>query len=462
MLIALFLTTVILLVVFGGLFINRKAILAEKNKLDVHCNNIQHELNRARELNAEYRGKLDSIDEYRSHIIELKQDNEELRDINLKLQNQLTRIETRETALLQKEQSFKEEFDNIARKILEDNTKKLSESSSAKLNDVLSPFREKLNEFHKKVDDVYVKEEKERYSLKAEIEKLAKTHENLHSQAENLAKALKGDNKTQGNWGEIQLLRILEDSGLVQNQDYVIQGKGIGLENDLGGRQQPDVIIKLPEDKHIIIDSKVNLVFYERYSSSDVKEEQAEHLKAFINSIKEQVKKLREKNYQSNEKLGSPDFALMFMPIESAYTVAILEDATLHNFAWERKIILCSPSVLFAMLKTIAYGISNDKKNKNIENILNQSASMYDNFVAFVEDMQKIDTFLHKSQESYDNALHRLTTGRGNLISKAEKIREMGIKVKRPLPASLTNELEEALTISENKQIEEEDLFSKE
>lgn len=460
MLIALVPATVILLVICVGLFINRNKILLEKNKLDIECNNIQNDLNKFRELNAEYRGKIGLID---TNIIELKKENEELRDINLELQNKLTRLETRETALLQKEQSFKEEFDNIARKILEENTKKLSESSSAKLNDVLSPFREKLNEFHKKVDDVYVKEEKERYSLKAEIEKLAKTHENLHSQAENLAKALKGDNKVQGNWGEIQLINILTTCGFKENQDYIIQGKGIGLENDLGGRQQPDVIINLPEDKHIIIDSKVNLVSYERYSSSDVKEEKAEHLKAFINSIKEQVKNLSGKNYQSNEKLGSPDFALMFMPIESAYTVAILEDAALHNFAWERKIILCSPSVLFAMLKTIAYGISNDKKNKNIENILQKSADMYNQFVDFVSDMEEIGKFLNKSQDSYDSAFKRLKSGRGNLVLRAENIRKMGIKVKKILPETLTNELEEALSISENKQIEEEeDLFSKE
>lgn len=455
MLIGLIVAVVLLL--FTCIFLLN--VLAQKKRLDVQCNNIQNELNLARELNAEYRGKLDLISEYKGHIVELKQENEDLRDINLDLQNKLTSLETREKALLQKEQAFKEEFDNIARKILEDNTKKLSESSSTKLNDVLSPFREKLNEFHQKVEHVYVKEGEARSNLKLEIEKLAETHKNLHSQAENLAKALKGDNKTQGNWGEIQLLRILEDSGLIQNQDYIVQGKGVGLENDLGGRQQPDIIINLPEGKHIIIDSKVNLVSYERYVNAEAKEEQTEHLKAFINSVKEQVKNLSAKNYQSNDKLGSPDFALMFMPIESAYTLAILEDSSLHNFAWERKIILSSPSVLFAMLKTIAYGISNDKKNKNIEDILKKSADMYDKFVLFLDDMEEIGKFLNKSQESYELAFNKLKSGKGNLISRAENMREMGLTSKKRIKSSMITEQEEVISIS-NKKEEEEDLFS--
>ncbi len=449
MLIGLSVAIVFLLLFFVFFIINRNSIISQKNKLDVECNNIQQAFNKARETIGEYKGKFYLIEEYKNNIIELKKENIELREINTDLQNSLISLETREKALIEKEKSVKTEFDNIARKILEDNTKKLSESSSIKLHDVLSPFREKLNEFHKKVDDVYVKEEKERYNLKSEIEKLVKTHENLHSQAENLVKALKGDNKVQGNWGEIQLLKILEDSGLIQNQDYVLQGKGYGLENKLGGRQQPDVIINLPENKHIIIDSKVNLISYERYINAKNKEEQSEHLKQFIFSVKEQVKNLSGKNYQSNNKLGSPDFTLMFMPIESAYTLAILEDSTLHNFAWDRKIILSSPSVLFVMLKTIAYGISNDKRNKNIEAIFQKSADMYDKFVAFVEDMKKIEDFLNKSQESYNSAFNKLSTGRGNLISRAENMREMGITPKKRIKELLINKQEE-LPISKN------------
>lgn len=434
--IELILSLVLLLViVIFGIFV--KSLLTSKNILDNQCNLIQRDLNLAREKLAENRAKLLLQDEYKEEIIEL-------REINLDLNNRLTSIETREQALLEKEQTMRVEFDHIARRVLEESTKKLSESSSIKLQDILTPFKDRLNEFHKKVDDVYVKEEKERYSLKSEIEKLAKTHENLYSQAENLAKALKGDNKTQGNWGEIQLLKILEDSGLQPNQDYIVQAKGLGLESETGGRQQPDVIVNLPEDKHIIIDAKVNLVSYERYINAEERSEKKEHLKQFITSVKEQIKNLSSKGYQINDKLSTPDFVLMFMPIESAYTVAILEDASLHNYAWEKKIILSSPSVLFAMLKTIAYGISNHKKNKNIEDIVKRSGDMYDKFVSFLGDMEEIGKTLNKTQDSYNSAISRLSSGKGNLISRAENMKRMGLTTKKSVPENfLNNQLEE-------------------
>ncbi|MDR2008223.1 MAG: DNA recombination protein RmuC [Alphaproteobacteria bacterium] len=399
---------------------------------------MQSEINQ----NAKYLGRLEVIEANNNRLL---QENKELQDYISELSKQLTALETREEALLEKEKSIRVEFDNIARKILEDNTKKLSESSSLKLQDVLNPFREKLNEFHKKVDDVYVKEEKERYSLKEEIKRLVETHESLHSQAENLAKALKGDNKLQGNWGEIQLYNILEQSGLVAGVDYVSQGRGLGLFSDDGDRQMPDVIVNLPENKHIIIDAKVNLLHYESYINA-IDEEKEEHLKLFISSIKEQIKNLSGKAYQSNEALGSPDFTMMFMPIESAYTLAILEDATLHNFAWSKKIILASPSVLFAMLKSVAYGISNDRKNKNIEEILRQSSGMYDKFVDFVGDMEEINKSINKSQESYSLAMNKLSTGKGSLVARVENIRKLGLTPKKRLKAQV-EEIEETLEL---------------
>jgi DNA recombination protein RmuC len=414
------------------------AILKANKQLNNQCEKMQSEINQ----NAKYLGRLEVIEANNNRLL---QENKELQDYISELSKQLTALETREEALLEKEKSIRVEFDNIARKILEDNTKKLSESSSLKLQDVLNPFREKLNEFHKKVDDVYVKEEKERYSLKEEIKRLVETHESLHSQAENLAKALKGDNKLQGNWGEIQLYNILEQSGLVAGVDYVSQGRGLGLFSDDGDRQMPDVIVNLPENKHIIIDAKVNLLHYESYINA-IDEEKEEHLKLFISSIKEQIKNLSGKAYQSNEALGSPDFTMMFMPIESAYTLAILEDATLHNFAWSKKIILASPSVLFAMLKSVAYGISNDRKNKNIEEILRQSSGMYDKFVDFVGDMEEINKSINKSQESYSLAMNKLSTGKGSLVARVENIRKLGLTPKKRLKAQV-EEIEETLEL---------------
>ncbi|MCL2567705.1 MAG: DNA recombination protein RmuC [Alphaproteobacteria bacterium] len=412
-------------------------ILKQKKFLDAECDRIQKELN----INAKYLGRLEIIEENNQH---LAKENKELLDFNSDLQKQLTSLETREEALLEKEKSLKEEFNNIARKVLEDNTKKLSESSSLKLQDVLTPFREKLNEFHKKVDDVYVKEEKERYSLKEEIKKLIETHDNLYSQAENLANALRGNNKLQGNWGEIQLINILEQSGFVEGVDYTLQGRGLGLENEDGSRQMPDVIINLPNGKHIIIDSKVNLLYYEMYVNS-LDEDKEEHLKQFISSIKDQVKNLSAKAYQTNEKLSSPDFAIMFIPIESSYTLANL-DTALHNFAWSKKITLASPNMLFTMLKTIAYVISNDRKNKNIEKILDSSTRMYEKFVDFVDDMGEINKSLNKSQESYNSAMNKLSIGKGSLVSRVENIRKLGLTPKKRLKLQ-AEEQEETLEL---------------
>ncbi|MDR0484522.1 MAG: DNA recombination protein RmuC [Alphaproteobacteria bacterium] len=420
MLIAIIILSCIILFLIFRLWQETK----QRKFLNIQNERIQSDLNQsARNL-----GRLEIIEENNQY---LSKENKDLLDFNSELQKQLASIETREEALIEKERTLKEEFSNIARKVLEDNTKKLSESSSLKLQDVLSPFREKLNEFHKKVDDVYHSEEKERFSLKVEIKKLIETHESLHSQAENLAKALKGDNKLQGNWGEIQLINILEQSGFVEGVDYTLQGRGLGLQSEDGSRQMPDVIINLPDGKHIIIDSKVNLLHYEMYVNA-VEDNKEEHLKQFISSIKEQIKNLSAKAYQGNEKLSSPDFAIMFIPIESSYTLANL-DTTLHNFAWSRKITLASPNMLFTMLKTIAYVISNDRKNKNIEKILDSSTKMYEKFVDFVDDMGEINKSLNKSQESYNAAMNKLSTGKGNLVSRAENIRKLGLTPKKRL-----------------------------
>ncbi|MCL2519401.1 MAG: DNA recombination protein RmuC [Spirochaetaceae bacterium] len=356
---------------------------------------------------------------------------------------ELAKVKTREAELIKKEQQIKEQFENLARQVLEDSANKLSEHNKARLSEVISPFKEKLNEFHKKVDDVYVKEGQERVSLKKEIELLAERHKELGSQAENLAKALKGDNKQQGNWGEMQLQRILEVSGLDKNVDYILQAD---VKNEDNKTQRPDVIIKLPEDKHIVIDSKVNLLYYEQYINSNSERDQADYLNQFIKSVKEQINNLSSKDYHASYKLDgykldSPEFTIMFMPIESAYSLAISKDYSLHDFAWSKKIVLVSSLNLFALLKTISYGIANYKKTKESEKIAELGIKLYDKFAGFAEEMVKIEVSLTKAQDAYKEAFKKLTENPKNMVYQVEKLRKTyRLPVKKNLPATFTQQ----------------------
>lgn len=329
------------------------------------------------------------------------------------------------------------QFENLSRRIFEENSERFTKQSQQGLGELLNPLKERLSEFQTKVDKSFGDQAKEQFALKNEIERIVKISNSMNTQTENLTKALKGDVKAQGNWGELVLERILEESGLREGVEYFVQGSGLGLKDVDGRVQKPDVIIKLPEGKHIIIDAKVSLTHYERY----VAEPNDLVLRQFLDSIRQHVIGLSSKRYDQQESLGSPDFVLMFTPIEGAYSLALQRDQTLHPFAWERKIVLVCPSTLFATLRTIASVWKNEWQSRNVQEIARQGGALYDKFVGFIDDMQAIGERLKQTDKAYSGAMNKLMDGTGSLVSRTENLRKLGAKTTKQLPKELLEEI---------------------
>ena len=410
----------------------------EKEKLTLtNENQFSNEKNLG--LTQELKSQYNKIEELIKDKIEL---NTQLSVTETNLLNLEEKLISQKSEIEQLQDRFTKEFKLVAESILKQNTKDFSESHQKELNQILLPLKEKIKSFEENVEKKYVDETKERSSLKQEIKQLFELNKTLNIQAENLTTALKGENKTQGNWGEMVLERILESSGLIKGEEYESQFNDTNSENK---RIQPDIIIKLPEKKHIIIDSKVSLVAYERLISLDDPNYKDTHLKAHVASIKNHVKGLSEKNYQSGSLIDSPDFVLLFMPIEPAFSLAAQFDRELFTFAWDRKVILVSPTTLLATLRTIAAVWKNERQTQNAQDIAEKAGSLYDKFCGLVDDLQKIDKGLNSAQNAYDDAFNKLKSGRGNLIGRAEKIKALGAKTNKNLPKELIEFDEEEL-----------------
>lgn len=347
-----------------------------------------------------------------------------------------------EKELEQTQEKLRAEFKNTATNIFEDFSNKFTAQSEKKIGDLLNPLRERLGEFQKKIDDSFATQGKEQHSLKAEIEKIV-------LQTDGLTRALRGDVKAQGNWGEVMLERILEESGLRAGEDYIVQATGMGLNHADGGRLQPDVIVNLPDKKHIIVDSKVSLTAYERYCNEPDETLRQTQIKEFIRSIKAHVNGLEQKRYQDIEKLGTPDFVMMFLPIEGAYSLAIQADSELHSYAWGKKIVLVCPATLFATLRTIASIWRIERQNLNAQEIARQGGALYDKFAGFLGDMEEINKHINNLHKAYDNASNKLVGGRGNILNQVEKLKLLGSKTSKSLPksreADLAEDVEEML-----------------
>ncbi|HEY4800577.1 MAG TPA: DNA recombination protein RmuC [Bacteroidia bacterium] len=332
------------------------------------------------------------------------------------------------------QKTFTGQFENLANKILEDKSKKFTEQNKLNLETILNPLKDNITKFEKKVDDTYKAEASERNSLKGEIKMLLTLNKQISEEANNLAKALKGDTKKQGNWGEIILEKVLERSGLQKGVEYEMQ---VSMNTEDGKRVQPDVIINLPDKKHIVVDSKVSLVAYEAFVNSQTDAERSTHLQAHIASVKNHIKGLSEKNYQSLGQLNTPDFVLLFMPIESSFSLAVQADNELFNFAWEKKIVIVSPSTLLATLRTIASIWKQERQTKNAIEIARQSGELYDKFVGFLSDLIEVGKKMDATKKSYEEAMNKFSSGRGNLIKRAETIKELGAKTTKDIPNSL-------------------------
>ncbi len=352
-------------------------------------------------------------------------------NVTEKLENQKKEIEN-----LQKRLTT--EFENIASRILKDRSDEFSLSNHKNLSEILNPLKEKIQNFEKKVDETYDKELRDKISLREEVRKLTELNTRISQEANNLTQALKGDVKKQGNWGEVILERVLERSGLTRGQEYdrevVVEGADFSV-------QRPDVIIHLPDNKHIIIDSKVSLVAYERFVSAETEEHRISHLKDHINSLRNHVKLLSEKNYQNAQNLNTPDFVLMFLPIEASFSVAVQGDNEIFAYAWERKIVIVSPTTLLATLRTISSIWKQENQTKNAQEIARLSGALYDKFIGFTEDMVKIKSNIDRTSAAYDDAMKKMKDGSGNIIRTAEKIKELGAKTgnNKSLPTGFEN-----------------------
>jgi DNA recombination protein RmuC len=353
--------------------------------------------------------------------------------------NLQTKLSEQKAEIEELQQKFTKEFENLANKIFKEKTDEFSKQSKTNLDILLNPLNQKIKDFEKKVEETYDKESKERFSLAKEIKGLQELNMKMSKDATDLTNALKGDSKVMGNWGEIVLESILEKSGLVRDREYFVQESHVSAD---GKRLQPDVIVKLPENKNIIIDSKVSIVAYDKYCSSKNEDDREVELKKHINSIRNHVSELSTKNYQQIYDLEGLDFVIMFVPIEPAYNIAAQMDWEFFSSAPEKNIIILSPSNLLIALKTIAFLWRREFQNRNALEIARQAGSLYDKFVNFYNDLLDVGKKMDSAKDSYENAMKKIHDGRGNLISGVEKIKELGAKASKSLPPAAINRVD--------------------
>jgi len=377
------------------------------------------------------------LDELLYERTQLAQANQSLESSRSYFKAQQEKLVEQKAEIEQTRLHFQREFENIAEKLLKEKSKEFTDVNKLSIDTILNPLKENIKAFEEKVEKVYKAESDERNVLKGEIAKLMDLNKLISTEASNLTKALKGDNKKQGNWGEVILEKVLERSGLMRDREYRIQASLSGLE---GGRLQPDVIIDLPDEKHLIIDSKVSLIAYERLVNCETEDERKLFSKAHVESIRGHVQGLSSKNYHDLYQVNSPDFVLLFVPIESSFSFAVQLDADLFSDAWDKRVVIVSPSTLLATLRTIASIWKQERQNRNVLEIARLSGTMYDKFVGFVGDMESIGKNIGQSQTAYNNAFNKLVDGNGNLTKTAEKLKSLGAKANKQLDSKYLDE----------------------
>ena len=341
--------------------------------------------------------------------------------------------------ILELQDTFTKEFENLANKILDEKSSKFTEQNQKNIRNILLPLQEKIQLFEKKVDET----RKENYGIHQALREQLMTLQNqnlkITREAENLTRALKGDSKMQGNWGELVLERVLEKSGLEKDREYSVQQS---FQREDGSRVQPDVIIHLPNGNKMVVDSKVSLTHYERFVNAE-EAEQKEFLKDHLNSLKRHVEQLSAKKYEDLYEMESPDFVLMFVPIETAFTIAINAEPDLYNKAFERNIVIVTPATLLATLRTIDSMWSNEKQRRNAIEIARQAGALYDKFEGLVTDLTQVGKKMDEAKKEYGGAMNKLVEGRGNIIGRIEKLKKMGAKAKKSLPDAILRRAEE-------------------
>ncbi len=440
---------IILLIIGIGVGFALGWLLKKGNANDGLMNNNADELkSEIGTLTGRLSAAVENYKEQKIQIEELLTQKEQLiannSQLNTENQNLAIRLKEQKGEIEQLQEKFTTEFSLIANKLLKQNSSEFAESNQKRLDEILSPLKENIKSFEQKVDDKYEKELKERSALMVEIKTLSELNQQMRLDAQSLTKALKGDSKTQGNWGELILEKILESSGLIKGEEYKTEDY---YTNQDGGGSRLDVIINLPDNKQIIIDSKVSITAYTNFVETDDETEKAIQAKAHLASVKSHIDILSKKDYSQIPGLNTPDFVLMFMPSEPSFSFTLQSDNSIYNYAWDRKIIIVSPTTLLATLKTVASVWKQERQTKNALEIARQSGALYDKFVGFIEDLEKIQKGLSTSQDAYNGAVNKLKTGSGNLIGRAEKIKTLGAKTSKQIDATYfdenNNQLEE-------------------
>ena len=450
---------IILAFIFGAFlayFILKSSSVSRKSyeELQQNFNQKEADLNRIiAEISAENKAQLQKIAEQQelnerqnSEIKDLQSDKNQLIGLKSQLaaQNESLQqlLDSQKEEIVKIQEEAKLQFENLANKILEEKTLKFTEQNQQNLKNILNPLQEKITDFEKKVENTHKESIDYHAALRQQILGLKEMNLQMSKETLNLTKALKGDSKIQGNWGELVLERVLEKSGLEKGREYEIQ-KSFTTEE--GNRVQPDVIINLPDGKKMIVDSKVSLTAYEKYINEEDDEQKSSFLKEHVNSLKRHVEQLGSKNYQHLYQMESPDFVLLFIPIEPAFAIALNEDTQLYNKAFERNIVIVTPSTLLATLRTIDSMWTNQKQQENAYEIARQAGALYDKFDGFVTDLVKIGKKMDEAKTEYEGAMNKLVDGKGNLITSVQKLKIMGAKAKKSLPDAILNRANSSL-----------------
>jgi DNA recombination protein RmuC len=429
----------LLLGIFIGKLIFSNKSNSEKASLDEKINGLQAQIEQFKLQNESNKNQ------FEKQISIINSEKETIRSEKEALAIQLSKKETDFENLWERnkeqkqevenlQEKFTKEFENLANKILDEKTNKFTEQNKENMKNILTPLQDKIINFEKKVEDTHKESIDYHAALRQQILGLSDMNAQMSKETINLTKALKGDSKMQGNWGELVLERVLEKSGLEKGREYEVQQSFV---TDDGNRVFPDVVINLPDGKKMIVDSKVTLTAYERYINEEDDDAKEQHLKEHVNSLKRHVEQLGDKNYQDLYHMESPDFVLLFIPIESAFAVALNEDTNLYNKAFEKNIVIVTPSTLLATLRTIDSMWANQKQQENALEIARQAGALYDKFEGFVSDLLKIGKKMDEAKSEYQGAMNKLVDGNGNLITSVEKLKKMGAKAKKSLPENI-------------------------
>lgn len=416
----------------AGFFIAHFKSKSETSRLEERNSNLDEQLNETEQkLEALQQEKENQLKEERDRSADLDRQLAGLKSDYSSLQEKLAE---QKGELAEMQEQFKAHFENLANKILEEKSEKFTKQNKESLDQLLNPLGLKLEEFKKKVEETYEKGTQERSGLREQIKNMVQLNQQMSEDAKNLTKALKGDSKAQGNWGEVVLASILEKSGLRKDEEYFTQQSET---TDDGRRLQPDVVVKLPDEKFLIVDSKVSLTAFERFTSADDEKEAQSALKQHVLSVKAHVKGLSDKNYPQIYADKTPDFVLLFIPVEPAFAAALQSEPNLYNEAFEKNIVIVSPSTLLATLFTINTIWKRDRQNKYALEIADRGGALYDKFVLFAESLEDVGQRIEQTQKSFNEAKSRLSEGSGNVIRQVEMLKELGAKATKQLPESM-------------------------